>query len=178
MFKKQHPPVLLNEFSIKRRTRALAKEITADYRDLKGELVIICVLQGGVFFFTDLVRHLKLPHQTEFISVSSYGKGKRSSSQKPKILQPSKLEVKGKHVLLVEDIVDTGHTAALLLSHFQAQKPASLKLCTLLDKPSRRQIEAKIDYLGFTIPDRFVYGYGLDLDEQLRNLPYIAVHQD
>ncbi|MEO1442608.1 MAG: hypoxanthine phosphoribosyltransferase, partial [Chloroflexota bacterium] len=126
-------------------------------------------------FLTDLMRHVDVPHEIDFLSVSSYGSGARSSTGKVRIDMDLKAQVTGRDVLIVEDIIDTGHTLRFVLDMLQARKPKSLKLCTLLDKPERREIDIPVDYVGFEIENKFVFGYGLDLDEKFRNLPFVGV---
>ena len=167
---KEKRKVLINEKTLKTRIIQMAKEITEDYKG--KELTIICILKGAVYFFTDLSRRIKLDTNIEFIRASSY-EGENSSGKvdfKVKLDQP----VTGKDVLIVEDIIDTGVTLEAVLMYLKEQNPNTLKLCVLLDKPERRIAHnVKADYVGFIIPNRFVVGYGLDLDEKNRNLPSI-----
>lgn len=156
---------------IKSAVSRLATEITGDYRDRRP--VLIGILKGVFIFMADLVRHLDFPLEVEFVRLSSYG-GSRQTSGKVKVVQGLSCSIKDKHILVVEDIVDTGITIAFLMDYLKKQKPASLRLCTLTDKPSRRRVLVNIDYLGFTVPDKFLVGYGLDCDEQYRNLPDIC----
>lgn len=149
----------------------LASEITRDHHD-KNPL-LIGILKGVFMFMADLVRHLDFPLEVEFVQLSSYGSGTKTSG-KVKVVQGLRSVVRGRDVLVVEDIVDTGITIAFLLDYLKKQKPASLRLCSLTDKPSRRQVPVTIDYLGFTVPNKFLVGYGLDFDEQFRNLPDIC----
>jgi len=149
----------------------LASEITRDYHD-KSPL-FIGVLKGSFIFMADLVRLLDFPLEVEFIRLSSYGSG-RQTSGRVKVVQGLRSSVKGRNVLVVEDIVDTGITIAFLMDYLNKQKLASLRLCSLTDKPSRRQVPVDIDYLGFTVPDKFLVGYGLDFDEKYRHLPDIC----
>ncbi len=149
----------------------LALEITRDYHD-KNPL-LLGVLKGSFIFMADLVRLLDFPLELEFIRLSSYGSG-RQTSGRVKVVQGLRSMVKGRDVLVVEDIVDTGITIAFLLDYLKKKGPASLRLCSLTDKPSRRQVPVTIDYLGFTVPDKFLVGYGLDFDERFRNLPDIC----
>ncbi|TET26580.1 MAG: hypoxanthine phosphoribosyltransferase [Dehalococcoidia bacterium] len=148
----------------------LAAEVRQDYHD-KCPL-LIGVLKGAFIFMSDLVRRLDFPLEVDFVRLSSYGRG-RQSSGRIKLVGALTSEVKGRDVLVIEDIVDTGLTIAFLLDYLKKKKPNSLKLCTLTDKPSRRQVAVTIDYLGLTVPDKFVVGYGLDWDEKFRNLPEI-----
>jgi hypoxanthine phosphoribosyltransferase len=149
----------------------LASEITAEYA-AKNPLVI-GVLQGSVIFLADLTRQLDFPLETGFIQLSSYGSNTVSSG-KIKITQALKTAVRGRDVLIVEDIVDTGRSMAFLLEYLAKKEPASMKICCLLDKPSRRQIEVPVDYRGFIVPDKFIVGYGMDYAEHCRNLPDIC----
>jgi hypoxanthine phosphoribosyltransferase len=149
----------------------LASEIKKDYQD-KNPL-LIGILKGSFVFLADLARALDFPIQVEFMRLSSYGPG-RSSPGELKMLQELRTDITGRHVLVVEDIMDTGHSAVLLMGYLRKKNPASLKLCVLADKPSRHQTPITIDYLGFTVPGKFIVGYGMDWDEKFRNLPYIG----
>ncbi len=166
--------VLLDESTLQQRIRELGQEISADYAG-KGDLLLLCLLKGGVMFLSDLMRHISTPHQIEFMAVSIYGAGSRQSSGHVRILMDLTIDIAGKHVLIVEDIIDSGHTLAYLLPQLQSRQPASLAICTLLSKPSRREVDVLVQYLGFEIPNEFVFGYGLDLDEHYRNLPFVGV---
>ena len=166
------PRPLLTEDQIRIRVRELAEEIGRDQGDLE-ELVCLGILKGSVFFLVDLVRELRVPVAVDFFQTSSYGSS--TSPGEVLIKKDVDLSLRGRDVLLVEDIVDTGHTLNTILSILRLRRPRSLKLCTLLDKPSRREAEVPIDYVGFTIEDRFVVGYGLDHDERWRNLPYVGI---
>jgi len=150
----------------------LAAEIRQDY--LTKHPILIGVLKGSFMFMADLIRLLDFPLEVEFIRLSSYGGGRKSSG-KIKVVQGLRSEVRGRNVLVIEDIVDTGLTISFLLDYLGKKKPASLKLCALTDKPSRRQTPVTIDYCGLTVPDKFIVGYGLDWDERFRNLPDICV---
>ena len=164
--------VLYDEATLQARVRELGAQITRDYAG--KELTLLCVLKGSVFFFTDLARSIDLPLTIEFLGVSSYQDGTVSSGEVRVTTDVSKPLV-GKHVLVVEDIIDTGLTMQFLLHNLQARQPASLRLCALLEKPSRARIQVPIDYKGFVIEDHFVVGYGLDYAERYRNLPFIGV---
>ncbi len=167
----EHPLITADE--IGRRVRELAMRINEDYRDRRLPLSVIVVLKGGCFFAIDLLKHIELHTRVDFLRASSYsGMG---SSGEVTLHSDISMPIGGTDVLLVEDIVDTGLTAQWLRRHLEGHNPASLRLCTLLDKPSGRQIPVSIDYIGFTIPDAFVLGYGLDFDEGFRNLPSIHV---
>jgi hypoxanthine phosphoribosyltransferase len=164
--------ILLSEEALAKRIQELGAEITADYQG--KEILMICVLRGAVLFMADLARAIKVPAALDFMAVSSYGAG-TSSSGVVRILKDLDEDVEGKHLLVVEDIIDSGLTLNYLLDNLKSRKPASLKICTLLNKPDRRTVNVKIDYNGFTIPDHFVVGYGLDYAERYRNLPFIGI---
>ena len=167
------PPTLLSEEEIRNRVDALAVEIDEAYADA-GQLVLIGVLKGSFIFLSDLARKLTIPHRVEFIAVSSYGDRESEKADAVRLLMDVRHAIDGEHVLLVEDIVDTGHTLAYLKRLLEARTPASLKTCTLLHKPDRTEQEVELDFLGFTIPDVWVVGYGLDYAERYRTLPYIG----
>jgi hypoxanthine phosphoribosyltransferase len=164
--------VLLTEEEIQARVRELGVQLTAAYEGL--EPVLISVLKGSIVFLADLVRGVELPLSIDIMEVSSYGAATETSGQ-VRILKDLSNPIEGRHVLVVEDIIDTGLTLNYLLRYLRDKAPASLRICCLLDKPARRLTEIPIDYIGFTIPDRFVVGYGLDYGERYRNLPYIGV---
>ena len=140
-------------------------------------LIAICILNGCFVFFADLVRHIDLPIHCDFMGLSSYGSATKSSGVVA-ITKDLSLPVEGRHILIVEDIIDTGLTMSYLIENLKTRRPASIKICSLLSKPSRRIVETSIDYLGFTIDDHFVVGYGLDYRQRYRNLPYIAVLEE
>ena len=165
--------VLVDEETLQARIKELGQMISADYA--AGDLVLICVLKGGVAFLTDLMRHITVPHEIDFLAISSYGAGQRESTGAVRLLMDLKADIAGRDVLIVEDIVDSGQTMEYLVRTLGARQPASLRICTLLSKPSRREVDVSLDYIGFEIPNEFVLGYGLDLDEKYRNLPYVAV---
>jgi len=171
MSSKSEPQVLYSRQEIAATVKKLAAEVTQDYRD-KNPLVI-GILKGAFIFMADLVRLLEFPLEVEFIRLSSYGRG-RSTPGDLKVLQGIRTPIKGRYVLVVEDIVDTGQSLAFLMDYLGKKNPASLKVCVLTDKPSRRRVPVTIDYLGFTVPDKFIVGYGMDWDEKFRNLPYIG----
>ena len=153
----------------------LAAEISRDYQTKHP--ILIAVLKGSFVFLADLIRQLDFPLEIEFVRLSSYGRGTESSG-KIRVIQRPQSEIKGRHVLVIEDIIDTGFTSVFLLDYLNRKKPASLKLCVLTDKPSRRQVPVNIDYRGLTVPDKFIVGYGIDWDEKFRYLPDIyAVEQ-
>jgi len=165
--------VLVSEADLQARVAELGKQISRDYAG--QELLLVCILRGGVLFLTDLMRHIEVPHAIEFMAVSSYGTGARESSGQARITLDINTDIRDRHVILVEDIVDSGHTLASVLELLSMRKPASLAVCTLLDKVERREVEVPIRYCGFEIPNKFVFGYGLDIDEFYRNLPFIGV---
>ncbi|NMC15121.1 MAG: hypoxanthine phosphoribosyltransferase [Chloroflexi bacterium] len=165
--------VLITEEQLSTRIKELGAEISRDYAG--KELLIICILRGGVMFMTDLVRQIAVPLAFEFMAVSSYGSGARSSSGDVRITLDLNTNIAGRHVLIVEDIIDSGRTLASVIDLLKTRDPASLFVCTLLDKVSRREVEVPVRYRGFAIEDKFVFGYGLDMDEYYRNLPFIGV---
>lgn len=163
--------ILVTEEQLQRRIAELGEEISRDYA---GQIVhLICILRGGVLFLTDLMRHLTVLNTIDFMAVSSYGTERQSTGQ-VRITLDLKDDIHDRHVLLVEDIVDSGYTIASVLKFLETRQPKTLRVCTLLDKPERREVEVPIHYRGFTIPNKFVFGYGLDMDEFYRNLPFIA----
>ena len=166
--------ILIDEQTLQKRVAELGAQISADYNE-NDDLVLICILKGGVMFLVDLSRHIELPHEMDFLAVSSYGKGVRESSGNVRIDMDLGSNVTNRHVLIVEDIIDSGETLRFVMDVMLARHPASLKLCTLLNKPSRRKVNIPIDYVGFEIENKFVFGYGLDLDEKFRNLPFVGV---
>lgn len=163
--------VLLTEEEVNERIRAIGEKITQDY--VGKNVHLVCVLKGGSFFMCELAKRINLPVSIDFMSVSSYG-GDTKSSGVVKIVKDLDESIAGKDVIVVEDIVDSGRTLSYLLDLLKDRKPASLSLCTLLDKPSRRVVDVDVQYTGFKIPDVFVVGYGLDYDQVYRNLPYIG----
>ena len=175
MSSQSEPQVLFSRQEIEAVVKKLAAEISEYYRD-KNPLVV-GILKGSFIFMADLVRILDFPLEVDFIRLSSYGQGKESSGE-VKVVQELSTDITGRDVLVVEDIVDTGRSVAFLIDYLIKGEPASLRLCVLTDKPSRRQVPVNIDYKGFTVPDRFLVGYGLDWDEKYRNLPDICVLGD
>ena len=165
--------VLIDEERLKERILELAEEIEADYARLDN-VMLLCVLKGAFIFLADLSRLLEMPHEVDFMAVSSYGLGTRSSGA-VRIVLDLKEDIADKHVLIVEDIIDSGRTLDYMRRNLLARQPASLRICALLNKPERREIDVPVDYLGFDIPDEFVVGYGLDFAQLYRNLPFIAV---
>ena len=169
------PRVLFPREEIASTVARLAAEISRDYHD-KNPL-LIGILKGSFVFMADLIRCLDFSLELDFIRLSSYGSGMETSG-KVRVVQGLRTKLPGRHVLVVEDIIDTGATIAFLIEYLKKKNPASVKLCALLDKPSRRRTPVSIDYLGTTVPDRFIVGYGLDFDEKYRNLPDICVLED
>ena len=163
--------ILLTEKELADKTRELAAQIMRDYEG-KNPL-IVSVLKGSFIFMADLVRQIKIPCTVDFMALSSYGAGVKTSGQ-VRIIKDLDRDISGRDVIVVEDILDSGLTLSYLLELLKAREPRSIRLCTLLDKPDRRKVDVTVDYRGFTIPDEFVVGYGLDLDERYRNLPYIG----
>jgi len=168
--------ILIDAETVQRRVAELGQAISADYQG--KDLVLICSLKGGVAFLTDLMRQISVPHEIDFMAISSYGVGQRESTGAVRLIMDLEANIQGRDVLIVEDIVDSGRTMNYLLRTLWARQPASLRVCTLLNKPSRRALDVPLDYIGFDIPDEFVLGYGLDLDEKYRNLPYLAVAKE
>lgn len=172
MLEKDIQEILFTEERLARRVGQLADQITRDYQG--REVTLISILRGSFIFMADLCRRIDLPCTVDFMAVSSYGKGTASTGQ-VQITKDLSGSIAGKDVIVVEDILDSGNTLSYLLKVLEQRKPASVRLCTLLDKPDRRTKPVSVDYTGFTIPDAFVVGYGLDYAEQYRNLPYIGV---
>ncbi len=172
MSSQPRPQILFSRQEIEATVGKLAAEIRKDYQDKYP--LLIGILKGSFIFMADLVRLLDFPLEVEFIRLSSYGRGKESSG-KIKVVQGLRSKVRGRDVLVIEDIVDTGFTVAFLLDYLQKKRPASLKLCALTDKPSRRRIPVTINYLGFSVPDKSLVGYGLDWNEKFRHLPDIRI---
>lgn len=164
--------VIVPADSLQKRIGELGDEISRDYQDKR--LHLICILRGGVLFLADLMRQITVEHTIDFMAVSSYGAGARKSTGQVRIALDLKEDIQNRDVLLVEDIVDSGYTIASVVEILNTRRPRSLKVCTLLDKASRREVDVPIHYRGFTIPDKFVFGYGLDIDEYYRNLPFIG----
>lgn len=165
--------ILIDEARLQARIKELGRQISADYAG--QNLLLLCILKGGVLFLTDLMRSLSIPHEIDFLAVSSYGRQVRESTGVVRITKDLDEPIIDRHVLIVEDIIDTGHTLAYITRNLSTRNPASLKICTLLDKAERREVDIPVDYAGFVIPDKFVFGYGLDLDEKFRELPFIGV---
>jgi hypoxanthine phosphoribosyltransferase len=164
--------ILVDEVSLKNRVAELGEEISRDYQG--RDLLLIGVLKGAVFFMADLMRHLTVPCEIDFMAISSYG-ASTDSSGVVRILKDLDINIEGREVLVVEDIIDSGLTLSYLMRNLEAREPASLQVCALMTKPERRQIDVPVRYIGFEIPNRFVIGYGLDFAERYRNLPYVGV---
>jgi hypoxanthine phosphoribosyltransferase len=165
--------ILISEQQIQARVRELGQQINAAYGDA-DRLLLVCVLKGAFMFLADLVRQLEVRHEVDFMEISSYGAGTVSSGV-VRILLDLEQNVEGRHVLIVEDIIDSGRTLDYITRNLQTRRPASVRVCTLLSKPSRREIDVPLAFVGFEIPDEFVMGYGLDYAEEYRNLPFIGV---
>jgi len=168
--------ILIAPEKLRARVAELGQQIEQDYAG--KDLVMVCILKGGVMFLTDLMRAIHIPHAIDFMAVSSYGVGARESTGVVRIIMDLERDVQGKHVLLVEDIIDSGRTLSYICEVLNARGPATLKICTLLNKYERREVEVPLDYVGFDIQNVFVFGYGLDIDEVYRNLPFIGVFGD
>ncbi len=164
--------ILISEEALKAKIAELGAKITEDYKD--KDLLLVCVLKGAVIFVSDLMRNIDLPLDIDFMAISSYGSETKSSGV-VRILKDLNTGIEGKHVLIVEDIIDSGLTLSYLVDNLRSRGPESVEICTILDKPERRSIDLDIKYTGFQVPDEFVVGYGLDYAEKYRNLPYIAV---
>ena len=169
---KEFDKVLISKEDIEKKVQEISKQISEDYKGLNP--LFVCILKGSIFFTADLLRHVTTPAQIDFMVVSSYGSGTTSSGNL-NIKKDLSVDIKGKHVIVVEDIIDSGNTLYLLKDLLLSRDPASVKICTLLDKPDRRIKEVEVDYCGFKIPDEFVVGYGLDYDEDYRTLPDIRI---
>ncbi len=164
--------VLVDEVTIRKRIRELGDIINREYA--RKDLLLVSVLKGSIIFMADLIRAITIPHEIDFMATSSYGSG-TSSSGVVRILKDLNSSIEGRNVVVVEDIIDSGHTLSYLLRILQERRPASLRIMTLLDKPERREVAIHVDWVGFSIPNEFVVGYGLDYDEVYRNLPFIGV---
>jgi hypoxanthine phosphoribosyltransferase len=166
--------ILIDSDRLQERVAELAEEINADYAG-ETDLLLICILRGALPFLVDLMRKISVPHAIDCMAVSSYGAGVRDSTGNVKIAFDLQTNIRGRAVILVEDIVDSGHTVSHVLELLDTRGPRSLKVCALLDKVERREVVVPIHYRGFEIPNKFVFGYGLDLDERYRNLPFVGV---
>ena len=164
--------VMITEEKLTRRIQQLAQQISEDYAG--RQVMLLCILKGSVFFTCELAKYLTVPVTMDFMSVSSYGNG-TSSSGVVRLVKDLDESIEGKDVIVIEDIIDSGRTLSYLMENLSSRRPASISLCTLLDKPDRRTCEVKVDYVGFEIPDEFVVGFGLDYAQRYRNLPFIGV---
>ncbi|MBQ1902645.1 MAG: hypoxanthine phosphoribosyltransferase [Lachnospiraceae bacterium] len=164
--------VMIPEEELTRRIRELGEAISKDFEG--EEVYLVCILKGAAFFATELAKRITVPVVVDFMATSSYGSGTVSSGE-VKITKELDFDPKGRNVVVAEDIIDSGNTLSFLLDYFKDKGAKSITLCTMLDKPDRREVDVKVDYTGFTIPDEFVVGYGLDFDQRYRNLPYIGV---
>jgi hypoxanthine phosphoribosyltransferase len=164
--------ILVDEEALQSKIKELGEQITKDYQG--KELLVVCVLKGAVMFVSDLIKRIDLPLEIDFMAISSYGNSTKSSGI-VRIIKDLNEDIKGKHILVVEDIIDSGLTLSYLIDNLKSREPASVAICTLLDKPDNRKTDIDIVYTGFVVPDEFVVGYGLDYAEKYRNLPFIAV---
>ncbi len=165
--------ILIDADTIQARIAELGAQINADYHEVENPL-LVCVLKGAFVFLADLTRHLIFPHEVDFMATSSYGAATQTTGI-VRILMDLDRPIEGRHVLIVEDIIDSGHTLDYMVRMLSARNPASLRICTLLSKSARRQVDVPVQYIGFEIPNKFVVGYGLDFGEKYRNLPFIGV---
>lgn len=172
MLKDDVAEILITEEELQARVAELGKAISDDYRG--KDLLLVCILRGAVVFLSDLMRHITIPHEIDFMAVSSYGAATETSGI-VRILKDLETSIEGRNVLIVEDIVDTGLTLNYIINNLNTRRPASLRTCVLLNKPERRLVDVPLDYVGFDIPNKFVVGYGLDYGEKYRNLPFIGV---
>lgn len=164
--------ILIGAEELQAKVAELGRQISEDYRE--RDPLLICLLRGAVVFLSDLIRAIDIPLEMDFMAISSYGASTKTSGV-VRLVMDLKSNITGRNVLIVEDIVDTGRTLAYILDNLQTRRPADIKVCALLSKPSRREVQVRLDYLGFEIPDKFVVGYGLDYAEGYRNLPFIGV---
>lgn len=165
--------VMISEEEIRQRITALGQQISADYRDRGNDIVLVGLLRGSFMFMADLCRAIDVSHEVDFITASSYGNG-MSSTRDVKIIKDLDEDIRGKDVLIVEDIIDSGNTLSKVREILRLREPKSLAICTLLDKPERREVNVDVEYVGFTIPDEFVVGYGIDYAQRYRHLPYVG----
>ncbi|MGC6388228.1 hypoxanthine phosphoribosyltransferase [Ewingella sp. S1.OA.A_B6] len=170
---KHRVDVMISEQEVKTRIAELGREITGHYRDSGSEMVLVGLLRGSFMFMADLCRTIDVSHEVDFMTASSYGNG-MSTTRDVKILKDLDEDIRGKDVLIVEDIIDSGNTLSKVRELLQLRGPKSLAICTLLDKPQRREVDVKVEYVGFAIPDEFVVGYGIDYAQRYRHLPYVG----
>ena len=173
MLKEDMAEILITEEELQARVAELGRAISVDYQG--KDLLAVCILRGAVIFLSDLTRQITVPHEIDFMAVSSYGGGRTESSGVVRILMDLRTNIGGRDVLIVEDIVDTGLTLTYIIDNLKTRRPASLRICSLLNKQVRREVDVSVDYIGFDIPDKFVVGYGLDYGEKYRNIPFIGV---
>lgn len=166
--------IMISEQEIQQKVKELGERITAHYADSDKELILIGLLRGSVIFMADLCRQVRKPHEIDFMTVSSYADGSTVSSRDVKILKDIDGEIRGKDVLIVEDIIDSGHTLSKVVDILQTREPNSIELCTLVSKPSRRKVHLDVRFLGFSVEDKFIVGYGLDYNQQYRHIPFIG----
>lgn len=164
--------VLVDEAAIENRIAELGAQLSQEYAG--KDLLVVCLLRGGIMFTADLLRHMTIDPEVDCMSLSSYGVGHYSTSGNVRVNLDLRTNIEGRHVLLVEDIVDSGRTLAHVLNMLQTREPASLRVCVLLDKKMRREVPVQVDYIGFDVPDKYVFGYGIDIDEHCRYLPFIG----
>ncbi len=165
--------ILITREQLEKRITELGDQISRDYAG--KDLLMVCILKGGVLFLTDLIRTMRVPHSIDFMAISSYGGTRVESSGVVRILMDLNSNIENRNVLIVEDIIDTGRTLAYITENLRTRNPASIRICTLLNKPSRREVDVQLDYIGFDIPNEFVVGYGLDYNELYRNLSFVGV---
>ncbi len=165
--------VMIPEAEIAARVAELGQQINERYRDSGSEMVLVGLLRGSFIFMADLCRAVEVPHEVDFMTASSYGSG-MSSTRDVKIIKDLDEDIRGKDVLIVEDIIDSGNTLSRVSEILRLREPKSLAICTLLDKPSRREVDVNVEYIGFSIPDEFVVGYGIDYAQHYRHLPYVG----
>ncbi|MEW5288965.1 MULTISPECIES: hypoxanthine phosphoribosyltransferase [Erwinia] len=165
--------IMISEEAIATRIAEMGRQITEHYRHSGSDMVLVGLLRGSFMFMADLCRKIEVPHEVDFMTASSYGSG-MSSTRDVKILKDLDEDIRGKDVLIVEDIIDSGNTLSKVSEILRLRQPKSLAICTLLDKPDRREVEVAVEYVGFTIPDEFVVGYGIDYAQRYRNLPYVG----
>jgi len=173
MLREDMAEILISEEELQARVAELGKAISVDYQG--KDLLAVCILRGAVIFLSDLTRQITIPHEIDFMAVSSYGGGRTESSGVVRSLMDLRTNIGGRDVLIVEDIVDTGLTLTYIIDNLKTRRPASLRTCALLNKQARREVDVSVDYIGFDIPDKFVIGYGLDYAEKYRNIPFIGV---
>lgn len=166
--------IMINEEEIQTKVSEIAKRITEDYKNVKEEILLVGILKGSVVFLSDLCRKIDIPVSIDFISISSYGNSTQSTGD-VRVLKDLDRNIEDKHIIIVEDIIDSGYTLEYLLASIKAKKAKSVKIATLLSKPSRRVVDVPVDYIGFEIEDEFIVGYGIDYAEKYRNLPFIGV---